>query len=208
MRSLAFIFFAVLAGANALPAAAQLRAVTPAQNAAGTPASDQRATSGFFVAPLSNTGLNAERTGNLQYGFRVPPESGAFVGYQRGNWTLGSAIHQFDDHWAAPATAMDLGASYDLNLNPRHRLTVTGGVRLDVPVATDPGPRDALSLRAPRNTDNGAGLRLSWRYSLDRQRSISTTLGYDQQFGDIAGSDSNADRSGTSFGTSFGYRFY
>lgn len=208
MRYPVLICFAMLAGGVTLPAAAQLRAATPTQNIASAPASDKQEASGFFITPLSNTGLNAARTGNLQYGFRVPPENGAFIGYQRGNWTLGSAIHQFDDHWAAPSTAMDLGASYDLALNPRHRLTLTGGVRLDVPVTADPGTRDALSLRAPRDNDSGAGLRLSWRYSLDRQRSISTTLGYDQQFGDISGSDSNADRSGTSFGTSFGYRFY
>lgn len=156
----------------------------------------------FILEPLSAQGFSAERPGVLLHGFRVTPQTGTFIGYQRGNWLLGSALTQYENEYAAAAGALDIGARYGFDLNQRHSFSVSGGVRLDL--SDDMGLRMPYKL-APDGGENGLGFRLSWRYSLDENRYISTTLGYDQDLGGDSYDDSRD--SGASFGTYFGYRF-
>src|SRR5690606_22607726 len=91
-------------------------ATTSAQAAA-----DETAPGGFFVAPLGGTGLNADRARGYGGGLRLLPDSGAFIGYQMGNWTIGSALHRESD--LERATWLDMSASYGLNLSRKHRIS-------------------------------------------------------------------------------------
>lgn len=160
---------------------------------------------GFMLQPVSSAGFNAVRPGVLLHGFRVTPENGAFVGYRHGNWLLGSSLSQYEDAYAEPGAALDVGAGYGIDLTPRQRLSVTGGIRFDVSAGS--GFRSPASF-APPTSDNGLGLRMSWRYSFDENRYVSTTLGFDQSLGGDSFDGGVYERNGATFGTTFGYRFY
>ena len=160
---------------------------------------------GFMLQPVSGAGLNAARAGVLLHGFRVAPENGAFVGYRRGNWLVGSNVAQYEDPYAEPGAALDVGGGYGIDLTPHQRLSVTGGIRLDLSSGLD--TRSPHSF-APPTSETGLGLRMSWRYSFDENRYLSTTLGFDQSLSGDSYDGGVNERSGTSFGTYFGYRFY
>ena len=92
----------------------------------------------------------------------------------------------------------------------RHAITLSGGLTLGqsgaaVPSYALPGT-DALSRQTLRYGEPGAGFRLSWRYTLDRNLYVNTSLGYDRFYGDPG--EFGGDRGTATFGTVFGYRFY
>ncbi|HKO88978.1 MAG TPA: hypothetical protein VJU83_10760 [Burkholderiales bacterium] len=196
-----FLCCLCLLGVN-VPAAAQLSGPTaaapPPVNEDGDPVQ------GLVIEALG-TGFNPIRSGVLVHGFRVEPQSGALFGYRRGNWLLSSTVSQFEDFNSEPTTALDIGASYGMDLSPRQRLSLQGGVRLDLSPGL--GLREPNAL-APGASENGLGLRLSWRYSFDRNRFVSTVLGYEQGLGGENLDDGLGDRNTTTFGTYFGYRFH
>ena len=174
--------------------------------AAWTPSAEEEVdpVKGLVVEALGS-GFNPGRSGVLLHGFRVTPPSGTFLGYRHGNWLLGSTVSKQDDFNAEPTTALDVGASYGLDLGPRQHLSLQGGVRLDLSPGL--GLREPNAL-APGGSENGLGLRLSWRYSFDQNRFISTTLGYEQGIGGDGPDEGLGDRNATTFGTYFGYRFH
>ena len=108
-------------------------------------------------------------------------------------------------------TRLDLGASYGFNVNPRHLITLSGGLTLGASTPLLPYYEaygtDAFWRSGYRAGEPGAGLRLSWRYTFDRSTAyFATTLGYDRAYGDLEGLQ-GLDRSTTTFGTTFGYRW-
>jgi len=175
-------------------------ATTSAQAAA-----DETAPGGFFVAPLGGTGLNADRARGYGGGLRLLPDSGAFIGYQMGNWTIGSALHRESD--LERATWLDMSASYGLNLSRKHRISVDGGISVRAMRDWDT-QHPAYAFHVGEDAEPGAGFRLSWRYNFDRNHYLSTTLGFDHRFGTSVYEGPDAERSATTFGTVYGYRFW
>jgi hypothetical protein len=204
---------------------------TIAQNPGVRDASPWRG--GMFVAPRSGQGFSLARTGALDPGLRagpdvlqtlpqsprlllpgsetVPVDSGAYLGYRYSNWTFSSAVRQSLDDPRLGATRIDFGASYGFNLAQRHLITLSGGLTLGQSGAAVPAygtlGGDPASRVAQRYGEPGAGFRLSWLYTLDRNLYVNTTLGYDRLYGDPA-EGFGPDRGTTTFGTVFGYRFY
>ncbi len=186
---------------------------------------------GFFVGPRDGQGFNPARAGAFDPGLRtslaipgtpppalllpgsdvVPVDGGAYFGYRHANWTFSSAVRQSIDDPRIAATRIDFGASYDVSVAERHSFTLSGGFTLGQSGAAAPGyaqmAGDALARQSLRYGEPGAGFRLSWRYTLDRNLYVSTSLGYDRLYGD-PGEAGGADRATTTFGTVFGYRFY
>jgi hypothetical protein len=185
---------------------------------------------GFFVGPRSGQGFNPARAGAFDPGLRanpgvagtppaallppgsdvVPVESGAHLGYRYSNWTFSSTVRQAIDDPRLAATRIDFGASYGVSVAERHSITLSGGLTLGLAGAAVPSyalmGADALSGRTLRYGEPGAGFRLSWRYTLDRNLYVSTSLGYDRLYGDPG--EFGGDRGTATFGTVFGYRFY
>ena len=182
------------------PAAAQFATNQPAWLLADE--DETTARSGLIVQPLNANGLHTSRPGMLVHGFRVAPEAGAFMGYRRGNWLFGSTIAHTEEA-LQDAASLDLSAAYGIDLSAKQRISLEGGIRLDL--SSGLGLRSPASL-APSTNDNGLGLRMSWRYSFDRNRYVSTMLGYEQSLGDSF-DGGNGERNGAIFGTTFGYRY-
>jgi hypothetical protein len=188
---------------------------------------------GMFVAPRSGQGFSLARAGALDPGLRaapdvleslpqsprllapggetVPVDGGAYFGYRYSNWTFSSAVRQSLDDQRLAATRIDFGASYGFSLTERHLITLSGGLTLGQSGAAIPTygamGSDALSRSAQRYGEPGAGFRLSWLYTLDRNLYVNTSLGYDRLYGDPA-EGFGSERGTTTFGTVFGYRFY
>jgi hypothetical protein len=187
----------------------------------------------MFVTPRSGQGFSLPRAGGFDPGLRAGPDvlqalpqsprlvtpgaeatpvdGGAYVGYRYSNWTFSSAVRQSLDDPRMAATRIDLGASYGFNVAQRHLITLTGGLTVGqsgtvVPAYGTLGG-DPMSRSAQRYGEPGAGFRVSWLYTLDRNLYVSTTLGYDRLYGDPA-EGFGPDRATTTFGTVFGYRFY
>jgi hypothetical protein len=140
----------------------------------------------------------------------VPVDSGAYLGYRYSNWTFSSTVRQAIDDPRLAGTRIDFGASYGVSVAERHAITLSGGLTLGQSGAAVPSyalsGTDALSRQTLRYGEPGAGFRLSWRYTLDRNLYVSTSLGYDRFYGDLG--ESGGDRGAATFGTVFGYRFY
>ena len=184
--------------------------------------------SGMFVG---GQGFNPDRARLPDPGFRLsdhalaassstprvgpPPDpasasqAGAFVGYRGANWMLSSGIRQGVGE-SAGGTRLDLGANYGFNVTPRHLITLSGRLTLgaSTPLAPYYGAYggDAFWRAGYRAGEPGAGLRLSWLYSFDRNVYFATTLGYDRAYGEAEGLQ-GPDRNTTTFGTTFGYRW-
>jgi hypothetical protein len=224
------LFVAALCAGVPLPAAAQTGSLPPAANPLGLRAGDAGWTGSMFVG---GQGFNADRARMPDPGFRLPPgslsatippplhvgppvdpssvaQAGAYLGYRRDNWALTSGIRQGMGE-AAGGTRLDLGASYGFNVNPRHLITLSGGLTLGASTPLAPYyaayGTDAFWRSGYRAGEPGAGLRLSWRYTFDRSTAyFATTLGYDRAYGDPEGLP-GLDRNTTTFGTTFGYRW-
>jgi hypothetical protein len=188
---------------------------------------------GTFVVPRSGQGFSLDRAGTLDPGLRAnadmlqltplaprplasgsepaPADAGVYLGYRYSNWTFSSAVRQSLDDPRVGAARLDLGASYGYSLTPRHLITLSGGLTLGQPgTALRPYSAlggDALSQRTLRYGEPGAGFRVSWLYTLDRNLYVNTTLGYDRLYADPA-EGFGTDRGTATFGTVFGYRFY
>jgi hypothetical protein len=201
------------------------------QNPAAQDASPWRG--GMFVAPRGGQGFSVARAGALDPGLRagpdvlqflpqsprllvpggetVPVDGGAYFGYRNSNWTFSSAVRQSLDDQRLAATRIDFGASYGFSLTERHLITLAGGMTLGQSGAAIPSygmlGDEVLSRSAQRYGEPGAGFRLSWLYTLDRNLYVNTTLGYDRLYGDPA-EGFGPERGTTTFGTVFGYRFY
>lgn len=213
--------------AERLPVGAQWWTAPGADHAAPS-ASPWRG--GFFVGPRGGQGFNPARAGTYDPGLRVSPgilealpaatflpggdappvDSGAYLGYRYSNWTFSSAVRQSLDDPRLAATRIDFGASYGVSVAERHTITFSGGLTLGQSGAVAPSyalmGADALARRTLRYGEPGAGFRLSWRYALDRNLYVSTSLGYDRLYGDL-GEVGGGDRGTTTFGTVFGYRY-
>lgn len=196
-------YFAIAATASfcAAVAHAQNAAYFNAPGAAVEDAEDD----GIIVAPLGGTGLNADRARGYGGGLRLLPDSGAFIGYQMGNWTIGSALHR-DEHFTRD-TWFDVGASYGLNLTRKQRISVDGGISVRTARDWDIN-HPAYAFNVSDDAEPGAGFRLSWRYNFNRHHYLSTTLGYDHRLGSSVYEGPDAERNATTFGTVYGYRFW
>lgn len=188
---------------------------------------------GMFVVPRSGQGLSLPRTGTLDPGLRAgtdvlqampqaprlpvpsgeaaPVDGGAYLGYRYSNWTFSSAVRQSLDDPRLAATRLDVGASYGFSVTPRHLITLSGGLTVGQPGAGLPAygvlAADMPSRGVQRYGEPGAGFRVSWLYTLDRNLFVNTTLGYDRLYGD-PGEGFGPDRGTATFGTVFGYRFH
>jgi len=223
---------AALCAAAAVPAVAQLAA--PAAAGTNLPLGLRAGQSGWsgklFVG---GQGFNPDRARFPDAGFRLPAagvpgespapprvgppadpaaaaQAGAYLGYRIDSWTLSSGIRQGVGP-AAGATRLDLGASYGFSVNPRHLITLSGGLTLGASAPLAPYyaayGTDAFWRSSYRAGEPGMGLRLSWRYNFDRSTAyFATTLGFDRAYGDPEGLQ-GLDRSTTTFGTTFGYRW-
>jgi hypothetical protein len=187
---------------------------------------------GMILGPRSGQGFNLARTGAFDPGLRAGPgvldtlpasprlplsgseaapiDGGAYLGYRYSNWTFSSAVRQSLEDPRLAATRIDLGATYGIPLTERHLITLSGGLTLGqsgagVP-AYDLTGTDVLSRRTLRYGEPGAGFRVSWLYTLDRNLYVSTSLGYDRLYGD-PGEGFGSERATTTFGTVFGYRY-
>ncbi len=188
---------------------------------------------GLFFGGFSGQGFNPGRVGELDQGLRVtptllqglppPPQigptiegangalTGAYLGYRFDNLSLSSVLRQGFGMPGAGAPRLDLGASYGFRLTTRQMITVSGNVTLGQPMGNGPYPAafgpDTLARWNYRLGEPGAGFRLSWQYSFDRNLYLSTTLGYDRAYGDPAEGLYGLGGSAASFGTTFGYRW-
>lgn len=185
---------------------------------------------GFFVGPRDGQGFNPARAGAFDPALRANPDvpgtppvallppgrdvapldSGAYLGYRLSNWTFSSAVRQSIDDPRLAATRIDFGASYGVSIAERHSITLSGGLTLGQSGAATPSyalmGTDPLARQTMRYGEPGAGFRLAWRYTLDRNLYVSTSLGYDRLYGDPG--ELGGDRGTATFGTVFGYRFY
>ncbi len=226
-RAKALLTAAFCAGIG-LPAAAQIGGIPPATTPLGLRAGDAGWTSSLFVG---GQGFNADRARMPDPGFRVSPQlptesarplhlgppvdplgaaqAGAYLGYRRDRWTLSSSVRQGLGA-AAGGTRLDLGASYGFNVTSRHLITLSGGLTVgaSTPLAPYYGAygTDAFWRSGYRAGEPGAGLRLSWLYSFDRNLYFNTTVGYDRAYGD-AENLQGLGRDTTTVGTTFGYRW-
>lgn len=228
-RALALVVTALCASIAA-PAAAQVGGVPAGANPVGLRASESTWTGSAFVG---GQGFNPDRARTTDLGLRLPAASltpagpppprlgppvdpstaaqaGAYLGYRRDNLTLSSGVRQGVGAGAG-GTRLDLGASYGFNINPRHLVTLSGGLTLGASAPLAPYFEaygyDAFWRSGYRAGEPGAGLRLSWRYTFDRSTAyFATTLGYDRAYGDLEGLQ-GLERNTTTFGTTFGYRW-
>ena len=197
--AIATALFAGLADAQ------QLRAQRwPGAPALKVPAEDDRE-KGLFVAPIGGAAANADEFARgYGAGLRLLPDEGTYVGYQVGNWTVGSALHRETE--LERNTWLDMGASYGFNINRKHRISVDGGVSLRAMGEPDGAElQDAFASFPGQSTEPGAGFRLSWHYNFARRHSLSTMLGFDHRFDLNEGPE--AERNAATFGTVYGYRF-
>jgi hypothetical protein len=184
----------------------------------------------FFVGGVGEQGFNPARTGIVDQGLSLTPpllrdlpsaprlgpdglasqQTGAYLGYRRDNLLLSSSLRQdFSASGAGPR--MDLGATYGFNLTPRHLITLSGGLTLGQSHAVAPYTSgftaDSVGRWGYRIGEPGAGFRLSWLYSWDRNVYLGTTLGYDRAYGDGPEGVPGGERGAASVGTVFGYRW-
>lgn len=188
---------------------------------------------GVFVGARDGQGFNVARTGAFDPGLRAGPgvldtlpasprlllsgsepppvDGGAYLDYRYSNWTFSSGVRQPLDDPRFASTRIDLGATYGIPLTERHLITLSGGLTLGqsgagIPAAYNLSGADVLSRRTLRYGEPGAGFRVSWLYTLDRNLYVSTSLGYDRLYGD-PGEGLGSERATTTFGTVFGYRY-
>jgi hypothetical protein len=213
------------AGGQSTGPAVGLRAQSPRRESGWT--------GGVLLDPVGGQGLAPERTGTADPGLRLrtgygpgsaapplilPPvdpgsalQAGAYVGYRFENQVLlSSGVRQGFGAPGLGGTKVDFGASYGFNVTPRHLITLAGSLTLGQPTGIAAyygalGP-EALSRADYRVGEPGAGFRVSWLYSLNRNLYLNTTLGYDRSIADPDGL-LGPDRNTTSFGTVFGYRW-
>jgi hypothetical protein len=148
--------------------------------------------------------------------FALAPDagSGAALDVKVQRWTMSSSVQQGLIAAQPLASRVDFGASYGLPLAQRHELVVSGGLGFGAgtglaPTAGQQGTAsEPLLLYGGGTGLRDAGLRLSWRYSLDRNLFVNTSVGVDRMFADPTGLGASYERNVGSIGAVFGYRFY
>lgn len=202
------------------------------QQRAATLAHDQRSADGeevrLVLTPLGGQGFSFSPQGWAAVGFRLPPgfdaeapsrfalvpTAGAAVDYRIDRWTLSSSLRQGLTPVHADGSRLDFGASYGLPVAKRHELLLSGGLGFGASGGLAPTAGEeftASQVVAPLGAGTGlrdVGLRLSWRYSLDRNLFVNTSVGVDRMFADPIGTGGAYERNVGSVGAVFGYRFY
>lgn len=146
--------------------------------------------------------------------FALAPDAGAAVDVRIQRWTLSSSVQQGLIAAQPLASRVDFGASYGLPLAQRHELVVSGGLGFGAGTGLAPTAGQQVTANEPLLLYGGgtglrdAGLRLSWRYSLDRNLFVNTSVGVDRMFADPTGLGAAYERNVGSIGAVFGYRFY
>jgi hypothetical protein len=146
--------------------------------------------------------------------FGLAPDAGAAVDVRIQRWTLSSAVQQGLIAAQPLASRVDFGASYGLPVAQRHEVVVSGGLGIGAGAGLAPTAGQEVTAREPLLLSGGstglrdAGLRLSWRYSLDRNLFVNTSVGVDRMFADPTGLGAAYERNVGSIGAVFGYRFY
>jgi hypothetical protein len=186
---------------------------------------------GLSLAPINGQGFSFARSPMFDHSLRLPAgfeasdagasrtfglgtPAGSTLDYRFNRWTLSSSLRQGLATMRPGTSRLDLGASYGFNVAPRHQIVLFGGMGF----GASPGMQvDAnndvalLSALRPYATGSGVrdmGMRLSWRYILDRRLFIDTSIGYERQLGEGPEGASGLDRNVSSVGALFGYRFY
>lgn len=160
--------------------------------------------------PAGFEGLDARAP--RMFGLGTP--SGTTLDYRINRWTLSSSLRQGLATMRPGTSRFDLGASYGFNVAPRHQIVLFGGLGFAAPTGMQADAGNDVALRSalrPYATGSGVrdmGMRLSWRYILDRRLFIDTSIGYERQLTDGAEGASGLDRNVGSVGALFGYRFY
>lgn len=139
---------------------------------------------------------------------------GAGLDVRMDRWTLSSAVRSGLVAAQPSASRVDFGASYGLPLAQRHEVVVSGGLGFGAAAGLAPTVGQEVAASPPLLPYADAtglrdvGLRLSWRYSLDRNLYVNTSVGLDRMFADPTGLGAAYDRNVGSVGAVFGYRFY
>jgi hypothetical protein len=181
------------------------------------------------LTPIGGQGFTFVPQGWSGTGFRLPsvavagaptryglaPETGASLDVQVNRWTVSSSVRQGLSPMRPDGSRLNFGASYGLPVASHHELVVSGGLGFgasDAGLAPTAGlevaPSDAMLPYASGTGLRDMGLRLSWRYNLDRNLYVNTSVGVDRLFADPTGFGGAYDRNVNSVGAVFGYRFY
>lgn len=201
------------------------RAVDNALQAAGARDSDVR----IALTPVGGQGFTFMPHGWSGAGFRLPavamagtptrygltPETGASLDVHVNRWTVSSSVRQGLSPMRQDGSRLDFGASYGVPVATKHEFVVSGGLGFGAgsaglaPTAgQEVAPSDAMLPYASGTGLRDVGLRLSWRYSLDRNLFVNTSVGVDRLFADPTGFGGAYDRNVNSVNAVFGYRFY
>lgn len=200
------------------------KAVDSAVQAAAGQGSDVR----IALTPVGGQGFTFVPPGWSGTGFRLPvvavagtpnryglsPDTGASLDVRVDRWTVSSSVRPGLSGVRPDGSRLDFGASYGLPVATRHELVVSGGLGFGAGTGLAPTAGqevtsiDPLLPYANATGLRDVGLRLSWRYSLDRNLYVNTSVGVDRLFADPAGVGGAYDRSVGSVGAVFGYRFY
>ena len=222
---------ALVAALLPLHAAAQggLRVSDDAARALRTDADDPALP--LVLTPLGGQGFTLMQPGWAGAGFRAPPglDAGApsrfalartGVGGAAGldlrldRWTVSSSVRPGLAAARPDLSLVDFGASYGLPLAKHHELVVSGGLGFGAGTGLAPTAGQDFTAREAWLPSSGGtglrdvGLRLSWRYSLDRNLYVNTSIGVDRMFADPTGLGASYERNVGSVGAVFGYRFY
>jgi hypothetical protein len=221
----------LLAAFVPLHAAAQGGLRVAPESALGARAEGDGPTLPLALTPLGGQGFTLMQPGWAGAGFRAPPgldadapsrfalartgaggASGLDIRLDR--WTVSSSVRGLGAA-RTELSRVDVGASYGLPLAKRHELLVSGGLGFGAAAGLAPTAGQDFTAREawllPTSGGTGlreAGLRLSWRYSLDRNLYVNTSVGVDRMFSDPTGLGASYERNVGSVGAVFGYRFY
>lgn len=195
---------------------------------ASTPSTGEESEVRLVLTPLGGQGFSFSPAGWGAPGLRLPPGfdagapsrfalasgSGAALDYHVDRWTLTSSVRQGLSPVRHDGTRLDFGASYGVSVAKRHELLLSGGLGMGAGGSLAPTAGEELAAVAPLAGTGAAtglrdvGLRLSWRYSLDRNLFVNTSVGVDRMFADPLGTGGAYERNVGSVGAVFGYRFY
>ncbi len=172
---------------------------------------------GFTYVPSgwSGTGFRLPAMAGTPTRYGLSAETGASLDVQVDRWTVSSTVRQGLSPMRQDGSRLDFGASYGMPFATRHELVVSGGLGFAAGAAglaptagQEVASNETLLPYSSATGLRDVGLRLSWRYSLDRNLYVNTSVGVDRLFADPTGFGGAYDRNVNSVGAVFGYRFY